>query len=122
MKQKRNSKKGISLVELVCAMVVLTLAVTFGLQLYFVGTKATMNSARLDTATELIVHEFETGDSTKLWDMPGWTQPRPQDNTITVNIGGVSLTDTSPVMTETVEEGTLKTQLTIRKESIGGKS
>ncbi|MEG3074401.1 MAG: prepilin-type N-terminal cleavage/methylation domain-containing protein, partial [Ruthenibacterium sp.] len=81
MKQKRNSKKGISLVELVCAMVVLTLAVTFGLQLYFVGTKATANSARLDTASEAIVHSFETGDSSKLADMPGWTPPAPQDNT-----------------------------------------
>lgn len=121
MKQRCNNKKGISLIELMCSLVVVSLAVLFGLQLYFVGAKATRNSTLLDDANEAVVHYFESGDKTKLeaYNNTGVFTEVTTDVSFTLLFGTGKIDVTAPALVETVEQADIKTRMSILKGSIG---
>lgn len=121
---KQNNKKGLSLVELMASLVVLTLAMTFAIQLFYVGAKATSNSKGMDDDTKAIVQYFETADPAALSEMAAAGTAAMTDQTsaaFSVTIGGVSFTNdaANPMKTVTVDTGETKTTLSILKNSMG---
>lgn len=57
------NKKGMTLMELVCGLALISIALIVGLQIWYISSSGTNRSAQFDRSTQKIVKEFEgTGD------------------------------------------------------------
>ena len=117
-----NSKKGVTLIELACALAVAAVAVAIGAQLFVVGARATANSRILDTNTKAIVRFYESGqvDALSRCTAEGKTvSPTQTSTTVRIQLGGVSLEAQGVMDTVTIEDGKTKTALSVLEGSIG---
>lgn len=56
-----NNKKGLTLIEVVCALALLAITLIFGAQLFGVASKNTARGAQVDAATQKVTGVLETG-------------------------------------------------------------
>ncbi|MEG0910761.1 MAG: prepilin-type N-terminal cleavage/methylation domain-containing protein [Ruthenibacterium sp.] len=117
-----KSKKGFTLIELICALVVVSIALLFGMQLYTVGAKGYSRSAVLDADTQKIAKYFETGAK----ELPQGAVPTTPtgDAVITAKFGNTRIDIVKPKELETIEiqNKKTKTSLSIFKSSKGNQS
>ena len=119
----RRGRKGFTLIELVCALAVATVAVAIGAQLFLVGTKAAANSSILDANTQAIMRFYESGqvDALDQCTAAGKTVTTTQTaTTVRLTLGGGSVSRSVTMDTVTVEDGKTKTGLSCLQESIAG--
>lgn len=106
----QHSKKGVTLIEIICGLAVLAIAVVIGTQLFSTGAKAFANGAQLDAATQKIVNYYESGQ-----DAPDTAEKRP----FTLTFGDVTVSGETDTCTVEENEGKLRSSLTIYENSIG---
>lgn len=113
-----KNKKGFTLIELICALVVISVALLFGMQLFAVGAKGYSRSAVLDDDTQKIVRYFETKDASGL---PPEAEVTHQDAQVSVEFQGKKATFNQKNEQETVKIQNKKTRtsLSVYKSSIG---
>lgn len=128
----QNSKRGITLIELICALMVGIVAVAVGFQLYYVGAKAHANSAVLESLTGDVEEYFESGLTDRLQALEqavndgdptisyhfdlGDASPR----TFSVEVGaGARVSTQVNVAAIELTHGAVATKMQIFKQSIG---
>lgn len=106
-----KSKKGVTLVELICGIAIIGIALIFGVQLWVVAANGTARGAELDRETQQIVTVFEGGTDTDV-------QETRQSNTMSFTLGGKTFTLTEDMITATAQrvDGTAS-QMKIREAS-----
>ncbi|MEG3073598.1 MAG: type II secretion system protein [Ruthenibacterium sp.] len=109
-----KSKKGFTLIELICALVIVSVALLFGLQLFTVGAKGYGRSAVLDADTAKIVRYFETNGTLPVNDAKTQVTQTLTDGAIKITLSGNKVvTIALPQEMETVEIQNEKTKTSL---------
>ena len=123
MKHK-NNKKGVTLIELICGLAIVALAIVFVVQLMYVGAIGYSRSAILDKNVQGIAAYFETGSEAQMQadKSSGATAVVAKKNVeVTITFGPIPFKVPSVVETATVtdKDGKTKAQLSCLSASIG---